>query len=78
MSCAAPVVATRIPSFEDLLTDGVDGLLVHVGAPDEVAQGIVTAYERQEELGVNARDTVATRYSSRSLYGRLSNLIEAV
>ena len=78
MSCATPVVATRIPSFEDLLTDGVDGLLVPVGAPDKVAQGILTAYGRQEELGVSARDTVEAKYCSRSLYGRLSNLIEAV
>jgi glycosyltransferase involved in cell wall biosynthesis len=76
MSCAAPVVATRIPSFEDLFTDGEDGLLVSVGAPGEVAQAILAAYERQEQLGAKARHTVETRYSSGVLYGRLSNLIE--
>jgi glycosyltransferase involved in cell wall biosynthesis len=78
MSCAAPVVATRIPSFQDLLTDGEDGLLVSVGASGEVAQAILAAYERQEQLGANARHTVETRYSSGILYRRLSNLIEAV
>ena len=78
MSCAAPVVATRIPSFEDLLTDGVDGLLVAVGATDEIARGIVAAYEHQEQLGVRARHTVTTRYSSQILYSRLSNMIQAV
>jgi glycosyltransferase involved in cell wall biosynthesis len=78
MSCAAPVVATRIPSFEDLLTDGTDGLLVSVGAPDEVAQAVRSAYERQKKLGMNARHTVESGYSSQALYGRLSNLIEAV
>ena len=78
MSCAAPVVATRIPSFEDLLTDKVDGLLVSVGAPDEIAHAIRSAYERQEELGINARATVATRYSSNALYQKLSDLLEAL
>jgi glycosyltransferase involved in cell wall biosynthesis len=78
MSCAASVVATRIPSFEDLFTDGEDGLLVSVGAPSEVAQAILAAYQRQEQLGANARRTVETRYSSGVLYSRLSNLIEAV
>jgi glycosyltransferase involved in cell wall biosynthesis len=78
MSCAAPVVATSIPSFEDLLTDGEDGLLVPVGAPGEVAQAILAAYEDQEQLGASARHTVESRYSSGILYRRLSNLIEAV
>jgi glycosyltransferase involved in cell wall biosynthesis len=78
MSCAAPVVATRIPSFEDLLTDGEDGLLVSVGVPGAVAHAIIAAYERQEQLGANARHTVETRYASGILYRRLSNLIEAV
>jgi glycosyltransferase involved in cell wall biosynthesis len=78
MSCAAPVVATRIPSFVELITDGVDGLLVPVGAAADIAQAIRKAYESQQQLGANARVTVATRYSSQVLYGRLSSLIESV
>ncbi len=78
MSCAAPVVATRIPSFEDLLTDDEDGLLVPVGAPTALAQAILAAYERQERLGANARHTVETRYASGVLYRRLSDLIGSV
>jgi glycosyltransferase involved in cell wall biosynthesis len=77
MSCAAPVVATRIPSFMELIADGTDGLLVPVGAPEELAQAIRKAYESQQQLGTNARETVASRYSSEILYGRLSDLIEA-
>jgi glycosyltransferase involved in cell wall biosynthesis len=78
MSCAAPVVGTRIPSFQDLLTDGMDGLLVPVGEPEAVAQAIRSAWDRQQELGTNARHTVVTRYSSEVLYGRLSALIETI
>ena len=78
MSCAAPIVATCIPSFEDLFTDSVDGLLVPVGAPADVARAIRTAHERQGELGSSARDTVISRYSSRSLYDSLSALLESI
>jgi len=56
----------------------LDGLLVAVGATDEIARGIVAAYEHQEQLGVRARHTVTTRYSSQILYSRLSNMIQAV
>ncbi len=78
MSCAAPVVATRIPSFEDLFTDKVDGLLVSVGAPGEMAHAIRAAHEHQSELGENARATAVSRYSSHSVYSRLSDLLESL
>jgi glycosyltransferase involved in cell wall biosynthesis len=51
---------------------------VPVGATADLAQAIRSAYERQEQLGANARETVAKRYSSQALYGRLSSLIESV
>jgi glycosyltransferase involved in cell wall biosynthesis len=78
MSCGAPVVATRIPSFEDLLTDGVDGLLVPVGAPEDVAKAVRRAHECQVELASGARQTVCTRYSAAALYRTVSELIEGV
>jgi glycosyltransferase involved in cell wall biosynthesis len=78
MSCGAPVVATRIPSFEDLLTDGKDGLLVNVGATDEIAQAVRSAYGRQKKLGVDACRTVEASYSSHALYDRLSSFIQTL
>ena len=78
MSCCAPVVGTRIPSFEELITHGVDGVLVPVGAPGAVAEAIRTAYDRGTLLGANARQTVVERYSSEVVYARLSAVIEAV
>ncbi len=78
MSCGAPVVATRIPSFEDLLTDDVDGLLVSVGAPEQIARAVRAAHARQQEIGDNARATVVARYSSHALYRKLSDLLQAI
>jgi glycosyltransferase involved in cell wall biosynthesis len=78
MSCGAPVVATRIPSFEDLLTDGEDGLLIPVGQPEEIAKAVRRAYQLREDLGREARETIVSRYSSKVLYKNLSDLIESV
>ena len=78
MSCAAPIVVTRIPSFQDLVTDGTDGLLVPVGSPDDVSRAIRLAFDSQQALGAAARGTVVARYSARSLYHRLSALFESI
>lgn len=78
MSCGAPVVATRIPSFEELLTDGVDGILVPIGAPEAVANAIRKAFDQRQELGINARRKVQQQYSSEVLYHSLSNMIESI
>lgn len=78
MSCGAPIVATRIPSFEDLLTDGIDGFLVPIGAPEKIVECIRHAHAGQQQLGENARKTVSNGYSSEVLYERLSGMIETL
>jgi len=76
MSCGAAVVASRIPSFEELLTDQKDGLLFPVGDVPALVESIKQAWERRSGLGAAARDTVAKHYSSAALYKRLSDSIE--
>lgn len=78
MSCEAPIVATQIPSFEDLFTDGKDGILVPIGQPEEIAKAVRRAYAQGAELGRAARQTVVERYSSKVLYRSLSDLIQSV
>jgi glycosyltransferase involved in cell wall biosynthesis len=77
MSCGASVVGTRIPTFEELLEDGVNGRLVPVGAPERLAEAIRDAYLRRHSYGVAARATVERRHSAESVYARLSTLLEA-
>jgi glycosyltransferase involved in cell wall biosynthesis len=76
MSCGAAVVGSRIPSFEELLTDQKDGLLFPVGDVPALVESIKQAWERRSALGAAARDTVAKHYSSAALYKRLSDSIE--
>ncbi len=75
MSCEMPVVCTRIPSFEELLTGGTDGLLVPLADPPAVARAVRQAVERTATLGPAARNTVMERYSAKALYERLAALL---
>jgi glycosyltransferase involved in cell wall biosynthesis len=77
MSCGMPVVSTRIPSLQELLRDGVDGLLVPIGAPEEISKAVRVAVERSALLGAEARRTVIEKYSAQALYARLSVLLES-
>ncbi len=76
MSCGAPIVATRIPAFEDMLTDGRDGLLFPVGDRERAAEAVQQAFANREVLGRNARARVIARFSSRNLYENLSILLQ--
>ena len=55
---ARPVVATRTPAMEDLVEDGVRGLLVPPGDPDAFADALGTLLDdsrRAREMGLAAR-----------------------
>ena len=75
MSCGAPVVATRIPTFEALLSDGVNGRLVPVGSPEALASAIRQAYAQGAGFGAAARLSIEAQYASDMLYDRLSALV---
>ena len=77
MSCEMPIVSTRIPSMQELLVEGESGLLVPIGAPEEVARAVRIAISRSSWLGSNARKVVLESYSAEALYTRLSVLLEA-
>jgi mannosyltransferase len=76
MSCGAAVVATRIPTFLELIDDGINGRLVSVGRPDEIAKAVLDVYDKRKIFGANARKTVTEKYSSGNVYLRLSQVIE--
>ena len=76
MSCATPIVATRMPSSETLFSDGVNGLLVPVGRPDLLAAAIRDAYAKGATLGLAARQTIESRYSAARMFEDLSGFIE--
>jgi glycosyltransferase involved in cell wall biosynthesis len=65
MACGLPCVATRVSGSEDLISDGVNGLLVEPEQPAEMAQAlrrIIENTELAQRLGSEARATVVRDY----------------
>ena len=54
MAAGTPVVATTVGGLPEVVTDGVDGILVPPGRPDALAQGVARALASRDELGRSA------------------------
>jgi mannosyltransferase len=66
MACGAPVVATRVGAFEDLIADGATGYLVEVGDVDAIAshvRGLITNAGQRATFGSAARRHVVAQFS---------------
>ena len=55
MAVGTPVVATRVGGLAEVVDDGVTGLLVEPGRPEELAAAVVRVLERKEAMGAAAR-----------------------
>jgi glycosyltransferase involved in cell wall biosynthesis len=74
MACGLPVVSTRVSGIPELITDGVDGILVDPHDPAALAAGMArllrdSAFAAQ--LGDAARGKVERLFDIRSTIGRL-------
>jgi len=66
MSCGLPVVATDIGGNNEVISSGVNGLLIPPKSPVELAQAILLLLdnpELRERLGDAARKTIEYRYT---------------
>jgi glycosyltransferase involved in cell wall biosynthesis len=65
MACGLPCVATRVSGSEDVITDGINGLLVEPEQPAELAQALRRMIEDQslaQRLAREGRATVRRNY----------------
>jgi glycosyltransferase involved in cell wall biosynthesis len=65
MACGLPCVATRVSGSEDIIDDGVDGLLVEPEQPTELAEAlrrVIQDTELAERLGHEARAKIVRDY----------------
>lgn len=66
MSCQNPVVATKIVGIPEMITDGVNGLLVPPSDSEKLADKIVNVINDKplaKKIGQNARRTIEERFT---------------
>ncbi len=79
MASALPVVASRVGQIEDLIEDGVDGILVEPGDADALAKALIEV-ERSGSaactMGANARARVSAHHGWDDVLSRILANIE--
>jgi glycosyltransferase involved in cell wall biosynthesis len=69
MSCGALVVASNTPPVQEVITDGINGLMVDFFKPDQLAAALdrVLAKPREfDQMREKARQTVIAKYDMTS------------
>ena len=77
-AAGTPVIASAIAGYSDVVTDGVDGVLVPPGDPQRLAEELQRAYhepERLREMGEAARGS-AERYAWPRVADRVTEVYE--
>ena len=76
-ACALPLVTTDVPGCRDVVTDGVDGLLVPVKNASALADAIEKLHKDaglRQRLGTAARDKALSHFEERSVVERTLNV----
>jgi phosphatidylinositol alpha-mannosyltransferase len=77
-AAGTPVIASAIAGYSDVVTDGLDGVLVPPGDPQRLAEELQRAYhepERLKEMGEAARKS-ADRYAWPHVADRVTEVYE--
>jgi phosphatidylinositol alpha-mannosyltransferase len=75
-AAGTPVIASAIAGYSDVVTDGVDGLLVPPGDPQRLAEELQRAHHEPERL--QAMGEVARRSARRYAWPRVADRVTAV
>jgi len=73
MASGCAVIATDAGGVPEIVTDGVDGLLVPPRSPEDIAEAVLRLWHDpalRARLAANARSSVATRYDPDDAYRR--------
>jgi len=79
LSSGKASVASRIGGIEDIVADGVNGILVAVGDPSGIARAVIRLLEDdnlRKKLGEESRALVKRKFTIGSMAGKVSKLYE--
>jgi glycosyltransferase involved in cell wall biosynthesis len=79
--CRLPVVATRTGGIPELVSDGVDGLLVPLGDAAALGQALARCLDEpalRERLGAAAAQTAATRFHASAMVEAYAGIYDRV
>jgi glycosyltransferase involved in cell wall biosynthesis len=79
MAVGVPVVTTRLEAIEELIQDGVSGLLVEPNDPPALAQSLellLSKPDLRHRLATQARKVIEQRFDRRTNFGSLRELLE--
>jgi glycosyltransferase involved in cell wall biosynthesis len=77
MAAGKPVIATRIEGVEEMIEDGVDGLLVPPGDDKSLAEAFITISQdkqRAQHMGQCGRIKAAQHYNAKTMISRLEKI----
>ena len=77
MAVGVPVVTSRLAPIEELIADGVNGLLVPPGDAAALAEGLellLTDAKLRQQLASQSRDVIAERFDMRKNFTQLKKL----
>ena len=81
MAAEVPVVATAIPGVDEVITDGLTGLLASPNAPASLASAILRICANPEEgraLAAAAKERVQAEFSTDRMVNRVASVYEEV
>jgi glycosyltransferase involved in cell wall biosynthesis len=81
MSCGCAVVGSRTAPVQEVIEDGVNGLLVDFFDPPGIAAAVADLLARPaaaRSMGRNARQSIVSRYSLAHCLPRQRSLLELV
>ena len=78
MSFGCPLVASKTPPVEEVVTDGVNGLLAEFRSPRHIARRVEEVLDDRAlaaRLGLKARQTILERYELQRSLSRIEDLM---
>ena len=78
MAAGLPVVATRVEGVEEVVTDGVHGLLVRSNDPNALANALIQLIDNpqmRKQMGAAAQDHIMASYTTDIMFDKYFDLM---